>query len=406
MLSGASAPGIARAHRRRNHAKSLLLLALGTSWAGGALAWDAEAHASIVLGAFRLSPAAESRVPIPYRDEFMKAVQEGSSEDVDCMQHRGQTARREASAEAERIYGELMAPGPNASPYSRANAIGRFLHFVADNAVPNLLARGQAIAVRDFFANKDFIVFRDRVPLSGRLGEALRRAGAEAQWGDDAETGQAAIYRLAVNLTIDALLLLPPVRSANSPEPTVPVVFVVNRIDNGFSTTRSQYYSSTSYMYAGPMIFESHSFGESRVGGDGTAKPDLIHRRGVQIVEWQRENVRESQNVHVLLYNNHDTCAASIAIKAGGWNLTLPGIEIPPRGVRKATLLAPAGVVSDAAFATSKPGNCSWTANAEGSIPTDYRLVLGMNGKPPRFEGEPERYVERPAPAKPRAVVR
>lgn len=385
-------------------ARGILFAAAGISWSVHAAAWTGDAHVSIVRAAFRLSSAAESRVPLAYRDEFFQAVQYGD-EQVDCRLHRGPNARHEASTEAARLFAELTSPSGNASSYAQAVAIGRFLHFVADNAVPNALAKGEAVDVRDFFANKDFILFRERTNIAGLFAEAMRREGSDAQWGDDAETGQVPIYRLAVNLTIDALLLLPPPPGAPDRDAKGPVIFVVNRIDNGFAATHSEFYNTTSYTYAGPVVYRSYSYGERNVGGDGVLKPDLLQRQAVQIVEWRRENVRGSQTVRILLFNNTATCAASIAVKAGSWSIPLPGVEIPPRGLRKVTLAAPPGVSGDSAFATSKPGACAWSASDGSSIPTDYRLVLDIAARPPKFEGKAERFVE-PAPQRPKAHVR
>ncbi len=189
---------------------------------------------SIVRGACRLSPSAESRIPSDYRDAFFEAVAKADQLDPDCRAHRGPNARREAAKEAERALAELTA-GP-LSRYDRTRTFGRFLHYVADCAEPTPMAEGKLSMIPDFFANKDFLIFRERQELGAPLAASLRQRGGEAQWGEESIGTHAAIFRLAINLTIDAMLLLPQSAGAAVPADPPLVIFLVNQLDNGTFT--------------------------------------------------------------------------------------------------------------------------------------------------------------------------
>jgi hypothetical protein len=372
---------------------------------GVAGAWDGPSHSSIVLAAARVSSAADKRIPVQFRDAFFQAIEQGDFRDTNCLAHRGPHAKRDAAEEAQRLLGELTGPNAEERPYHRATLLGRFLHYVADSAVPNSLAAGTAVAVADFFSNKNFVVFREKQEIKAPIAASLRALGGEAQWAQEGLGGESAVFRLAVNLTVDALLLASRSGAAGE-EPGTAVLFVINPLDNGTGMTRSEFYHTTSYLYAGPMVFESNSFGERRVGGGGSLLPDLLQRAGVQVVEWRGRREGPKLTVRALFFNNQARCASDIVIGGHGPVVAVTGVEMPPFSLRQVVLEIPADGEPREPFLRAVPRDCSAADLPPGFVSTRRRLAVAATGAPPRFEGEITEINVTPEPAPRRPALR
>ncbi len=344
-----------------------LLLLLGICPA--ARAWDEATHVSIVRGACRLSPSAESRIRSDHRDAFFEAVAKADQIDPDCRAHRGPNARREAAREAERALAELTA-GP-LSRYDRARTFGRFLHYVADCSVPTPMAEGKYAMLPDFFSNKDFLIFRERQDLGAPLAVSLRQRGGEAQWGEESTGAHAAILRLAINLTIDAMLLLPQTGGAGVPADPPLVIFLVNRVDNGAFTRDSRlrvpWWNPD---YSAPNI-----------------RSDLGGRAAVEVVEWRKRRSEGKAVARALLFNGTSGCATKIVLKTRSWLIPAPQIEMTPQTLRAVELETPPDVELEHLSASWTAGRCSTGGVFPSAIPTADRLMLEANGHPPQFEG-------------------
>lgn len=354
---------------------SLLLLALAGSLP--ARAWDPETHEAIVKSALVLSPEAELRLPAEFRDALYEELRAADMMDRICRFHRGPGASKDPAAEAAKVAVELRGASTQ-RPYARARALGRYLHYVADCAVPTPIAEGRVFQIPDYWSNIDFVLYRQRVSLDpASLAGSLRAAGAEAQWGDDAPNAWPASFRLAVNMTVDALLLLP-ARPKAAPIPVAgdpPVVFVVNRQDTGRAGSKDQVWA----------------FGDSellfiavvRTGDAGPIKRDMMKRQGVQVAEAVTHAQPTGTAVRAVLFNNGAPAACGIVLKAGKWSLAagdLSGGNLLPLAFElpKGTDLAKVKVTWTTSTCASAPGS--------GAISTASRIVLGATGSPPRFD--------------------
>lgn len=345
-----------------------------------ALAWDAEAHNAILDMALLLSPAAAARLPVEYRQELRKELRYPDSRDTLCRTHRGPAARVDAFAEAERELAALSRDGAPLRPYERAKAIGRYLHWVADAVAPRPIASGKVCEVLDFWANKDFIVFRERSPLARPLAAALRARAAEAEWADDTPAAQPAVLRLAVNSTIEALLLLPaPAGAATLPDDG-PVLFLVNRIDTGLSGMRTGlYYYEVSVPVGGGYVYEESGIAEIRSGGQGERKADLMQRQRVQVAEQSaRTNPAGGASIRALVFNNLKVPACGVTVQSGRWSVPVGG-TLPPGALRLASFDVPAGVDLRDLKLSSQTSGCG-APPADGIVRTEKRLVLGSSG--------------------------
>lgn len=391
-----------RAGRMPFPGRTLLVCVLVAAPPGFLHAWDGPTHVAIVAAASRLSPAVEKRIPAQFHDVFLQGLEQGDPRDSNCLSHRGAMARRRAAVEAQRILSDLTGPTAEQRPYQRAMLLGRYLHYVADCAVPGSLAEGRAVAVPDFFSNKDFVVFRETRALKTPLSGSLETIGSEAQWADEAHGGESFVFRLAVNLTADALLLTSGAGAVQEPAEPI-VLFVINPLDNGTGMTHSELYESTSYTYVGRTVFESYSFGERRVGGGGVPLPDLLHRFGVQVVEWRSRREGEKVSVRALLFNNQPKCASDIVIGSRGSTASLTGIELSPLSLRNVALEIPSGGEPDFSSLKGVLLDCPPAVSMPPGVSTRLRLVANATGAPPRFDGEVTevRITEGPAPRRP-----
>ena len=335
-----------------------------------ALGWDRPAHVSIVLGAFRLAPGVEEKiVPPAFRDGFLRNVEQGDARDKNCLDHRGPLARHPAYAEAARLFQELTGPSAELRPYQRSLMMGSFLHYVADTVVPNSLAAGKREFVPDFFANKDFAIFREPRELQGDLGKALEVRSAAAQWGEEVPGSLTAVYRLAVNTTLDAIGLLSEDAAASVRAAPVFVVFLVNAVDNatgGRKAPRNPYYGV------------GRSVGEARA--------DILGRGGVQMLEWWKRPSGSKSIIRALLYNNRKECSSNISVDSRAWTVNIRETKMAPFAIQRVEFEIPAEApVSDltsraSAFECPEPGRPNTYSAAK-------RLVLNA-GVVPRYEGE------------------
>lgn len=353
-----------------------------------ALAWDPEAHRAILETAMLLSPAAAARIPAEFRDELLKEMQYPDSRDTLCRYHRGSSVRVDAFAEAERELAFLRQEGPAPRPYPRAKSIGRYLHWVADSVVPVPIAEGRVCEVLDFWANKDFVVFREKWPLAGQLSLALRARSEAAGWPEDGPSALPYVLRLAVNTTIEALLLLPPIPGAPVARDEGPVLFIVNRMDTGLSGMRSNlYYYEVTQHVGGGVYVDAAGITEIRTGGQGEKKADLMQRERVQIAEQSaRRKPDGSVSIRALVFNNLRVPACDASVQSGRWNVPIRG-TLPPGGLLLASFDVPPGVDLRSLKLTSSTAGCPTTIG-DGVVRTDQRVVLGNTGVVPRFQAE------------------
>lgn len=352
-----------------------------------ALAWDAAAHKAILEMALLLSPAAATRLPAEYREDLFKELQTPDSRDTLCRYHRGPLARTDAFAEAERELAWLTQAGAAAKPYPRAKAIGRYLHWVADGVVPPPIASGKVCEVMDFWGNKDFVVFRERSPLTGPLSTSLKARSEAAVWADDTAESMPAVLRLAVNTTVEALLLLPPIPGVPAAPDEGSVVFLVNRIDNGLSANTSTYYYYEAVYGGGGVYVGESGIAEVRSGGQGKKKANLMQREQVQIAE-QSVKTRPGGglSIRALVFNNLAVPACDVGLRWESWHVSLSG-TLPPGGLRLATFDVPPGVDLPRATLVSRSAGCPSTIG-EGVVRSDRRVVLGSTGAVPGFKAE------------------
>lgn len=342
-----------------------ILLALGCTAA--ASAYDANTHLTIVQAAFRLSPAAEARVPSEYRDAFLNDIREADPRDPDCRAHRGPQATLDPAAEAEKLYQELSVPAGREHAYRRAQVMGRYLHYVADCAAPRAIARGKMLP--NFFANENFALFREPGRLDLPIGASLREREQRAEWADDDSGAYPAVFRQVVNLTIDALLALPALPGGrNVPDPDV-VIFVVNRMDSGLSSRRTTYWT----------------------GRSGRFNADVLGRGGVQVLEWAPRAQGEDATVRALLLNNEEGCVSNLTARAGGWSGSIAG-GMPPGVLRRVDLKVPPGIRLETVHVTYSPAPCRAADGRADLIRADKRIVINGGGiANPQFgEGSPQ----------------
>lgn len=367
--------------RRWHRLLVVALLTLVGPRARTAWAWDPETHVSIVKTAFALSPAAQARVPVEFREEFFAEVASPDTFDSICRYHNGPSARVDPCAEAEKVFASLSVPGPARSAYARTKSLGRLLHYVADAAVPDPIAKGKAYKILDFFARQDFVVVRQPHALSVPLAASLRKAGALAQWPDESPAAHAFVFRHAVNLVADVLLLLPPGGDGRSLPDEGPVIFLLDRLRNlkGGVNTETHYVTTYDYGRGYGHVEASHSVKEVRTGGDTNRVDDLMTRRTFQIVERATRGDETGTTVAVLLFNNSETCQTDVSLRFKSFSAPIEG-SVPAGALRAATIHLPQGVPAAGLELFSATASCGTGQAEPGAIPTDRRIVLGLSG--------------------------
>ncbi|MEO6324413.1 MAG: hypothetical protein ABIT01_06975 [Thermoanaerobaculia bacterium] len=379
---------------------SALLLAAALLAPGPAQAWDKEIHRSIAEAAIQISPEAEARLPLGFRDALLKEAAEADYLDRECRFHASTAPPRDPAAEAEKMYLQLLDPKKIERPYARAQAIGRYLHFVADAVVPASMRQGDTPKTLNYFANRNFVLFREPQALSMPLSAALRARAASAAWGGTEEAGKTMFFRNVVNLAVDALCLLP-LRAPMSPGAVSPVIFIVNRMDNGVAAAKRSGYVvkereemtdipahgynniTTGTRTTWEITYEEHG------GGASVKKPNMLEISGVQIVEMLLRSSATPPVMRVLLFNNSPHCAADVALKIGTWRWPLPE-TMPPGALRLVEVALPESLVSRHLTSTSRVDTCAGPQAPGKFVLSDKRLVVGNTGAAPRFVGVAE----------------
>ena len=371
-----------------------------------ALAWDREMHTSIVDAALALSPAAEARLPLEFRDAFYRELREADALDKDCRYHPSSTGDRDAAAQAEKAYLELTNPGRVLKPYARAQVIGRYLHYVADAVVPTAL-KGENVPNRlpNFFENRNLLLFRERQELAAPIARALRARAVGVSWGSNEQAASSMIYRLVVNVTADALMLLPLRSPGEKVDEGSPVIFIVNRMDNGLAakktsgsvghtTTRMSdiggpyqwyTYGGGSNITSGSTTTTSWSY-ESHGGGESSKKSNLMEQPGVQIAEMNVRQTDRGSTIRALLFNNSEHCASDVVLKMGTWKWVMPE-RMPARALRMVEVDLPKDLNERKLTSSYKTEQCAGALETGNFLSSDRRLVIGNTGAAPRFQG-------------------
>ncbi|MBL8113057.1 MAG: hypothetical protein JNK60_09250 [Acidobacteria bacterium] len=356
-------------------------LALGLLLSAEALAWDPETHTGLEKAARLVSPAFAARLPLDFKDEFQRELAQPDLMDKICRNHRGPEAKIDVFAEAERQLLELRKP---LRPYPRAQAIARYLHYVADCVVPPALASGQKFQLEDFWTNRDFILYRDRRPLAEPLAASLRLRAQEAAAAGGKPEAYTLVLRLALNTLVDAALLIPPRPGTERELDGGPLVFVVNRADNGYSGSQTDAFLVSEYYRQGNYIARVSYVAEMKSGGEGKKQADLMNRPGVQVAEAVEKSGPSGRVWEALLFNNTATCARKLRASAGGWALDYPDV-MPPQSLLRVSATLPPGVPAAAVQLGYEATSCTGETPSAQAI-TGQRLVIGGSGGVPRFE--------------------
>ncbi len=355
-----------------------LALVLGS---GTALAWDPETHVGLEKAARLVSPAFAARLPLEFKDEFQRELAQPDLMDKICRNHRGKEAKIDAFAEAERQLLELRKP---LRPYPRAQAVARYLHYVADCVVPAGLATGQKFQLADFWTNRDFILYRERRPLTEPLAQALRQRAQEAAEAGTGPESYGLVLRLALNTLVDAAMLLPARPEAALEADGGPLVFVVNRADNGYSGMQTDAYVVSEFYRQGSCIAQVSYVAELKSGGEGRKQADLMNRPGVQVAEAVERNGPGGRSWEALLFNNAGTCARKLRATSGSWALAFPDV-MPPQSLLRVSAALPPGVSAAAVQLGYEATSCAGETPSAQAL-TGTRLVIGGSGGVPRFE--------------------
>lgn len=373
---------------------ALALAALALLAPAPARAWDPDIHVSVARAAVAISAAAEARVPLEHRDAYLKESAEPDFADKECRYH---CSSGDPAMEAEKILTALSNPKVVLRPYQRAQMIGRYAHWVMDVVAPANLRQGMAPRMLNFFANQDFVFWRQPRPLAGPLAAALRARHDEAVWANvNVDSSSPALFRLVVNTVADALLLLPPRPEDAKAADTGPVLFLVNRIDNGTAGRATSgewiktghHYSDT---YDGSSFVNSSGGWDtwswrpgSKGGGQSFKKYDLLERKGVQIAELSSRVEGDQVTMRVVFFNNSPMCAAGVALKAEAWSWKLDE-TMPPHSLKLVEIKAPAEILSKHLGQTGKANDCEGVKIAS-AVNASRRLVYGNGGSAPAFD--------------------
>lgn len=361
-----------------------------------AAAWDRDQHVAIVRAAIGISVAAEEHLPLEYRDALYKELAEADFLDKDCRYHPSDTGPKEPALVAEQLLAQILAPKMPMKPYQRAQAVGRYLHYVADAVAPASLRRDNATKLLNFFANRDFVFYREhRGPLGAPLSAALRKRAEEMVWANGhLDSTVPAMWRCVVNAVADAILLLP-AREGAAGRDEGPVYFLVNRIDSGTAGKATEGHWAATHEYG------TGSFGQwwvdssggynnwswdpgTRGGGDSFKKANLMERQGVQLVELITRQEKDRVLVRGLFFNNNGLCASGVGLKAGAWSWS-PNELLPPQSLLPFETTGPADLLSRRLTVTFRAAACEGPT-AKTAISALNRMVVGNGGDTPRFE--------------------
>lgn len=370
-----------RRTRSTSRGNILVLCILAALAANRADAWPKEVHRAIFEAAARLSPEIRSLVPPSYESTFYDALESPDLLDPGCAHHGMLSGNRGPWARAAERAAALLDPAKPPRPITQGRLTGEYLHFVADCFVPAEIRTGENPMVAEFFANDDLVIFREPIDLKGDLTERLRTNGLASSWSAGSSGVNSAVFRAAVNATIDACHRLSAVARRSDGE--IPVIFVVNSLDDGRGTTATYKYWATDTYSAGNVVVSVSKKGQLRVGESVALKQDLLHRRGVQVVEWLLTPTQGQ--VDALLLNNLSQCAGKVELDMGTWRHQIPN-ELQPQTLTRVRLSGPPLSEADGITARAVVQPCGASAQADGAIPATRRIVVGAVGMTPRFE--------------------
>jgi hypothetical protein len=317
-----------------------------------------------------MSPAAESRVP-PGQTAAL---------DPECRSHPVFVGNSDAAAAAEQIFEKLVSGKASERAYWRAQSMGRLLHFVADSAVSTEFLQPEK-PVTSLFSFTDFLVFRTRMTLSKHLAASLRELGRQARWADPSASASAAAFRTAVNLTIEALLLLPPETGSASATDEGPSVFLLNR------------QRPVAWADLKPAM------------GSLQRRSVLTDEPGLHVVEWCEKKTPSSTRIQALLFNNTDDCASQIELSvlssdefarmrrgailpSRGWEKWSRALNtwMAPRSLRIVELEAPPGIPYMDIRRRWVPRSCPAQMDLEHGYPVRRYVPVTLVGKPPAID--------------------
>ncbi len=360
--------------------------------AGPARAWDRDTHVAIVNAALRLSPAAAARIPAGQRSALTQAAAEADMLDRECRYHPTGAGPKAPQAQADRAFEWLRSRKDLERPYLRAQSIGRYLHYVADSAMSaDLASQERPYPASDLFSNRNFVVFYEGRALTLPLAGSLLERGREARWGDPGEGSLTTAFRVAANLTVEALLLLPPESGVTVSDAAGPALFLVNTIDTGIGVKKvgEKYLGSTTEKnpvgYGGTVVWDHYEEYLQIDPSSGRGPFLFSEKAGLHILEWNPRTSGATAMIRVLLFNNDDTCATKIILRNEKWQKPLP-IRIGPRGVRIAEFEGPAGLSPEGMLRTWTPEPCTGAVEPGSSFPTGRRVIVGLKGQAPAFD--------------------
>jgi hypothetical protein len=347
-------------------------------------AWDAQTHESIVRLALAVSPAAEARVTGNY-DSFYAAVMEPDAYDRNCHGHPALPPPRDPATVAAQLLEQIQGGKTMPSANLRAQLIGRLLHYVADCAVPDVMAADESMTPATFWSQSTFAVFRQSRPLTKPYAEAFRRLGGDARWGDENRSAHTYAFRVAVNLVVDTLLAIPVPGSTAAD--AGPAIFGVDRVDNGMASADK----STAYYwgYGSNTYYGSNAGGGYTKGFTSTTQSSAAMQKpptdteALHLLEWVMHRSGSEVKVRALLFNNDDLCAGQITITDGAWRADVTG-GIAPRSVRTLELTTPATVAVERLKPIWRSTKCSPPFTAEMGISAAQRAILNAAGRAPR----------------------
>lgn len=351
----------------------LLVLAPLVWRPGAALAadtkWPPELYPVVIRAALRASAAAEARLPQEYRNSVFTTASEPDPIDPD------------PAEEAGRMLARLTSGKGLEKPYFRAQAIGRYLHFVIDSVAPASLQTSEVLA------NRNIVFVREPrplgTPLAARLRERQREVAAEMS-----DSAVAASVRQAANVVADALLLLPARPGAASATDDGPSVFFVDT---------SELMKPGRPVDTTPVTGLEEKLDDGLFTGAGEQVPypwTIANARGLAVVEWSRSGT----TVRALLLNNDHRCAIDVVLSAGSWTGKVPG-AIAPYGLRLVELPGAPASAPGGVGGSYRPGACPESASG---LSTERRLIITEPNNPTSYDA-PERRV--PAPKSPASAV-
>lgn len=290
---------------------------------------------AIFEAARRISPVLDTRIDPAVRADVVSTVGVADLMDKTCTYHRGTTGRAEAWTVAADRLARLRNPNPVWTPRDRARILGEYLHYVADCAEPPaVIGKTASILLQDL------ALYRVKRPLTEPVEEALKARAVEASAAESTHAAVPPAFRDAVNLTIDAILLLPPIEGAKPVEDRGPVVLV----------------PMMSVVERGPGKLEE--------------TPRILYA-GIHVLEWTTRPAASGTVVRAMVQNNLDFCVRHVIFRTGDWvgGLTT---SLPQQTLRFLELPGPPSE-ADNVVTRFIPGDCPPDPSQQ-TIPLTWRV--------------------------------